>query len=316
MKHTFFQKKDWTGRDDGAPLRVHQFTETQNPETPLNPSGAYALLGFAVDEGVRRNQGRIGAAKGPPAFRKALANLPVLKEGFSLLDCGDISCPEQDLEAAQTYFQKQCEQLFKDDCFPFAVGGGHEIALPHYRALANTHKESAIGIINFDAHLDIRAPLDGKLATSGSSFYQIYHERTKNKLPFHYLCLGAQRFGNTVDLWRRLKEFGGEAVLAEEITWNFPEAQQRLTAFMSECDLIYLTICLDVFSPAYAPGVSAPSPLGIAPLEAVRLLRSIARSGKVKTFNIAELNPQYDVDDKTAKLAALITMELLTSLHP
>lgn len=316
MTHTYLQKEDWTGRDDGAHLRVHQFVDVQNPKEPLKPSAGFALLGFAVDEGVVRNQGRKGAADGPSAFRKALSNLPVLKEGFSLLDCGDISCPEHDLEEAQTYFQKHCEQLFKEGRYLFAIGGGHEIALPHYRAFVNTHKATTIGIINLDAHLDIRAPLEGKSATSGSSFYQIHQECTKNKQPFHYLCLGAQRFGNTVDLWKRLKEFKGEAILAEEIAWNILEAEHTLTAFINKCDLIYLTICLDVFSPAYAPGVSAPSPFGIAPLEAVRLLRGVVRSGKVKTFNIAELNPGYDVDGKTAKLAALIAMELLTSLHP
>lgn len=316
MSYTLPQLKDWTGREDGDFQRVHQFVDLQDPKQPLKRPAAFSLLGFAVDEGVSRNQGRRGASKGPAAFRKAFGNLPVLREGFSLKDCGDIFCPLEKLEEAQDLFKKHLEQLFKEESFPFAIGGGHEIAFPHYQALASTHKGASLGIINLDAHLDIRAPLDGKLSTSGSSFYQIHQECSKERLPFHYLCLGAQRFGNTVDLWKRLKEFKGEAILAEEIAWNFAEAEHRLNSFIQKCDVLYLTICLDVFSPAYAPGVSAPSPLGIAPLEALRLLRCIIRSGKLITFNIAELNPSYDIDDKTAKLAAMLTIEILTSLLP
>ena len=37
-------------------------------------NSGYALIGYACDEGVRRNQGRVGAIDGPEAIRKQLAN--------------------------------------------------------------------------------------------------------------------------------------------------------------------------------------------------------------------------------------------------
>lgn len=309
-------KSNWTGRVDGEQLRVHQFVEVPKTAHPMDLSGSFALLGFAVDQGVIRNKGRKGAGKGPEAFRKALANLPVLKEGFSLIDFGDIACDGERLEEAQEHFKERLKALFKAGSFPISIGGGHEIALPHFLSLAESKPKASIGIINFDAHLDIRAPLEGKLSTSGSSFFQIHDERKRNRRPFHYLCLGAERFGNTIDLWKRLKEFKGEAILAEEIGLQRVESDERLAAFMAKVDTIYLTICLDVFSSAFAPGVSAPSALGITPFDAVRLLRKVTETGKVKTFNIAELNPSFDIDDRTAKLAATLTMEIVSSLAP
>ena len=70
----------WQGRIDteevGDSRRWHQCVQ---PFTPQSRSGV-ALIGFAVDEGVRRNGGRPGAAQGPAAARKALANLPILGE--------------------------------------------------------------------------------------------------------------------------------------------------------------------------------------------------------------------------------------------
>lgn len=291
-------KSLWTGRMDGK--RVHHSVRFENGDTPT-----YALLGFASDAGVKRNQGREGAAFGPEAFRKAFANLPILKP-LRLRDFGDIVCTDN-LEEAQELFKTKIKELLNKGYTPFAIGGGHEISYPHYCALAETFPQLNIGIINFDAHLDLRSPLEGHLSTSGSSFYQI----AKESKSFHYLCLGAQELSNTSELWDRLKALKGEHVLAEEMILNKEKALNRLTDFLKKVDKVYLTVCLDVFSQAYAPGVSAPNPLGLSPYDALPLLHEIKTSGKMLSFDIAELNPHFDRDGITAKLAAHIAMELL-----
>lgn len=65
----------WQGRIDsqeGADARRwHQWMRPYADDA----EAASVLLGFASDEGVRRNQGRQGARHGPPALRRALANL-------------------------------------------------------------------------------------------------------------------------------------------------------------------------------------------------------------------------------------------------
>eukprot|EP01136_Pigoraptor_vietnamica_P017509 Opistho-1_new@62755 len=87
----------WTGRVDteetGPSPRWHQRVQ------PLGPGarGGVTLMGFAVDEGVRRNGGRPGAAQGPQALRTALASLPVLGEP-ALFDAGDVVCEADALE--------------------------------------------------------------------------------------------------------------------------------------------------------------------------------------------------------------------------
>jgi formiminoglutamase len=63
-------------------------------------------------------------------------------------------------------------------------------------------------------------------------------------------------------------------------------------------------IDLDGFSSAYAPGVSAPSPLGFAPLFVYKVLAYVFESKKVISCDIAELNPDFDIDENTASLAA------------
>ena len=55
---------------------------------------------------------------------------------------------------------------------------------------------------------------------------------------------------------------------------------------------------------AYAPGVSAPSQVGLSPEFVLDTLSHIIRSGKALSFDIAETNPAYDQDNKTVSLAA------------
>ena len=61
-----------------------------------------ALVGFICDEGVRRNQGRVGAANGPNALREGLASLPwTFEDDQQIIDVGNIVCLNHALEEAQ-----------------------------------------------------------------------------------------------------------------------------------------------------------------------------------------------------------------------
>ena len=87
---------------------------------------------------------------------------------------------------------------------------------------------------------------------------------------------------------------------------NYEVVTSKLHAFIERNDALYLTIDLDGFSSAYAPGVSAPSPMGFSPAFAVKILNFLMQTQKVVAVDIAELNPRYDRDQCTAKLAARI----------
>lgn len=88
----------------------------------------------------------------------------------------------------------------------------------------------------------------------------------------------------------------------------------QINEFISKVDYLYITICSDVFSSAYVPGVSSPQPLGIEPEIALKLLKYILKSKKVISFDIAEISPRFDHDNQSSKLAALIIYALVNSL--
>lgn len=302
----------WTGRVDSEKKeRFHQCVETVDIETiPSDSSKKIAFVGFASDEGVKRNLGRPGAKEGPQAIRHALGSLPYYNQSIRLYDVGDIQCQEGNLEVAQSELAETVASLKKKDVFPLVLGGGHEVAWGHYKGLANHSPTKQLAIVNFDAHLDMR-PYSDK-GSSGTPFLQIANDLKARGLPLNYTCIGLQPAGNTGTLLEIAKEHHVNAIVAEEIHLTGIESTfRRLEKLVSEDVSLYVTVCLDVFASAYAPGVSAPQPLGLTPWQVIPLLRFLADSGKVTGLDIAELSPPFDRDDATAKLASNLIFDFI-----
>jgi formiminoglutamase len=318
-------KEIWKGRIDAADgvagLRWHQFIQLidlQKEELPpASEKGKSAvLLGFASDEGVRRNQGRIGAEKGAEFIRKACASLPVhFSEDFRLFDLGDVACTDGQLEKAHQELADSVSMILKQGHRPFLWGGGHEIAYGHFKGLAQYldslawERKPKIGIINFDAHFDLRTQTPETGPSSGTPFLQIANEWGAEN--FHYLCIGIQKYANTRILFDTAEKLGVEYVMGQEVMHQAQMVEQKIEKFIEKLDFVYLTICLDVFLAACAPGVSAPSHNGVLPSFIFPMLEKIARSGKLLSADIAEMNPAYDIDQRTARLAASITFTVL-----
>lgn len=296
----------WTGRVDPEPdsPRWHQVIGALDgaAATP----GA-VLLGFACDEGVRRNKGRPGAAAAPAAIRKALAGLAWHRSGPAY-DAGDVVCADGELEAAQARLAQNLADILADGHFPLVLGGGHEVAFGTWQGLA-AHLERAgeraprIGIINLDAHFDLRDPAHAH--SSGTPFAQIAEAAALRGWPFRYACLGVSRASNTRALFRRAAELDVLVREDREITpASLAEVQAALDVFIAKCEHLYLTIDIDVLPACEAPGVSAPAPRGV-PLAMLEVLAEQVRdSGKLRVADLAELNPEHDIDQRTARVAA------------
>ncbi len=315
------EKNIWTGRTDtnegSLGYRWHQIIEVvdlnteQLPPLEENEKGI-AILGFACDEGVRRNKGRTGAKDGPQAWRKTSSNLANhFDDQTRIFDVGDVICDNTDLEGAQTELQEMVYKINSKGYFVFVIGGGHEMAFPHYAGIRKSlPSNKALGIINIDAHFDLRLP-DPK-ASSGTPFYQIATLCQETGSDFRYFVAGIQQSGNTKALFNRADEMGVEYLLSSELNeWNLSSVFKKLEAVIEDLDFVFLTICLDVFDISNAPGVSAPSAMGIRPEIASKIISSIKKSGKLITANIAELNPSLDQDNKTARLASKLAFEIL-----
>lgn len=309
-----FKKPDsslWQGRKSNANLYLHEkviCVDTLKQET----TKTFTILSYACDEGVKRNQGRVGAVTGPEAIVRQLAKMPNhLKKDTQLLDVGTVFCVDNDMEHAQQTLANTVTTLLKNNTFPIVLGGGHDIAYGHYNGILNAvEKHKTIGIINFDAHFDLRANTNGN--NSGTPFYQIAQDCKTNNISFNYLCLGIRDDANDASLFKTAKEL--EVTVIKNEDFNLHQSikiQEQISAFIANVDVVYTTVDLDGFSSAYAAGVSAASPMGFSPDIALQCLQTIIKSGKLISLDIAEMNPIYDLDNQTAKLAASLVHTLI-----
>lgn len=293
----------WHGRvdsgDDPEAFRWHQVVRDLGPSAPPG----IALAGFACDEGIRRNGGRTGAAAGPAALRRALANLPVMN-ALPLYDIGDVTCTDTDLEGAQDKFAQRITALLNAGHFPIGLGGGHEIAFASYLGLANSDiaRAKRIAIVNLDAHFDLR---DGPTANSGTPFLQAIHHARQHGISLEYFCLGVSESANTRRLFSTAEATGTRYCLDRELSVASVNAKvAHLLQWLEPAETIYLSICLDVLPPWIAPGVSAPSARGVGVEVVEVLLAAIAGTGRLKLCDVAELSPSFDRDGTTARVAA------------
>jgi formiminoglutamase len=314
-------KKLWSGRTDTENgkrgYRWHQTVNLINLKTEPLPhitktQKGIVFLGFCCDEGVRRNGGRTGTKEGPAAIRQACASLAWHPSNGceQLVDGGDILCTDDNLEQAQDELQCYVSKILGTGYLPIVLGGGHEVALGSFKGIQGKYPDKKIGIINFDAHFDMRQYPQG--SHSGSSFLQIADFCAEKNQPFSYLVLGIQKKSNTRILYQKAQEHAVDYIDAKKVL-ETPAAglQKTIREFTDKQDILYLTFCMDVFDQAYAPGVSAPCAGGLTPQVIAPLIDTIVSSGKLSLTDIAELNPTYDRDGQTARLAAHLVFSII-----
>ena len=298
----------WTGRFDGGEPLYHRIFQRVSLEKNYDniSTNDFVLHGFAVDEGVRRNKGRVGAKDAPDVIRKNISNFPVINPKFNLRDFGNIKCEDEDLENAQNKLADKVQLVLEKGGKSVIFGGGHEVMFSHYSGIKNAFPTQKIGIINIDAHFDNREIDPNIGASSGTGFWQIAQEKD-----IHSLHIGIQRNSNTLKLFDTAHQFGMKYILAEEIFFeNLPTIYPKINEFIEQSDVVYLTICMDVFNVSVAPGVSALAYNGIfADAAFMHLYKLILGSEKLLAMDVAEVNPTYDTNEITARLAASLVNE-------
>ena len=89
---------------------------------------------------------------------------------------------------------------------------------------------------------------------------------------------------------------------------------EKVDTFLYGHEHAYITICTDVFSSAFAPGVSATQSIGLDPEKVLPIIKHIIRSSKIIGFDICEISPRFDQDDTTASLGAVIIFSMVNTI--
>jgi formiminoglutamase len=295
--------------------RLGEVIEAWHGDAAALTPGRAVLIGFPQDEGVRRNHGRPGAAEAPREIRRHLYRLTPWDGAHDLdlaapppLDAGNVRIAGG-LEASQEALGEVVAGVLGTGAVPIVLGGGHETAYGQY--LGYVRAERRVGIINLDAHLDVRPLIDGR-GHSGSPFRQALEHPTHPLDGSRYVCLGAQPQSVSRQHLGYARARGCVVRWAEALAQElFVEECERLAA--EECQ-VYVSIDADAVALSSVPGVSAPNPLGLSGAAVLGWVREAGRSPHVASIDLVEVSPPLDRDGQSARWAALALWHFLSGL--
>lgn len=263
------------------------------------------IVGCPQDEGVRRNNGRTGAATAPEAIREQFYKLTPFNIRKRLFDLGDVKIGAS-LEETHDTHESVVKQVLADEKRLIVLGGGNDISYPDGKAMAETFGSQNWIAINVDSHLDVRI---AHQRNSGTPYRQLLEEDLLRPTYFYevgyqtHFCspvyydyirsLGVNRI--SLELLRSRAE--ADVELKESIKLKFTSHSSSLNTFFG--------FDLDAVRSADAPGTSAPSPLGLRAGEFIQLVKYAASLANTRIIEFSEVNPKYDADNRTTKLVAI-----------
>ncbi|HET8866540.1 MAG TPA: formimidoylglutamase [Gracilimonas sp.] len=281
----------------------------------------HVLVGCPQHEGVRRNNGRIGAAKAPNGIREQLYKLQIGEDSpIKLFDAGNVitdlfdstdSTDFQDtnqrpdaLDEVHNRLTKAVSKFLEDGKKVIVLGGGNDISYANVRALVETELE--ISAINIDAHLDMRVADE---MTSGTPYRKLIDD--SYLVPNHFYEFGIRREGNGAFYLNSTEDMGVHIHYLQDLM-----EQGVVNSFRNILNEIgerpfFLGLDVDSIQTADAPGVSASSPIGLSAREVMQCIQCTKEKENLKLFEITEVNPKYDIDNRTVKLAAHLVYKFL-----
>jgi formiminoglutamase len=289
-------------RSDKNDPRMGEYVKT---EERCYEKADIVIVGCPQDEGVTRNNGRAGAAKAPDEIRRQFYKLTPFNINRRILDLGNVKIGASLEETHETHFAV-IRQLLADGKRVIVLGGGNDVSYPDGSAMADVFGMENWIAVSVDSHLDVRAD---QPRNSGTPYRQLLEENLLRPAYFYevgfqsHFCspvyyeylrnLGVHRI--SLELLRSHSDIDQE--LKDEIRGNFVSHSSSLSAFFG--------FDLDVVRMADAPGTSAPSPLGLRAGEFIQLVKYAASLANTKLIEFTEVNPEFDVDDRTTKLVAI-----------
>lgn len=322
-------------------------------DAPSAGPGSVTIVGYASDEGVFRNGGRQGAAAGPAAMRAALGSLAVHEEvtyfdyGTITTQHTDLEQSQDYLSdsiAAITSTGSLAIVLGGGHETSFATHRGAATALgPLAIANLDAHFDLRSGDVDGNPRATSGTPFHQistwyshrNSTTTGDDAHQTWD--------FDYTVAGISQPNNTAILFSEASRLGVRVLTDEHMLDMRPaEAAAKVLALVAEGPLsspghavasphpaqpasshpaqpaptrpgIHLSIDLDVLPASQAPGVSAPATLGVDFSLIRQICLDIAATGRLKLVDIVELNPKFDRDNATARLAARLVNDIARS---
>ncbi|WP_210520893.1 arginase family protein [Hymenobacter terricola] len=283
------------------------------------PEADVCLVGLPLDFGTVLEGGRAGAAGAPHAIRRELRryhktyNLEhdISLDQLRIADAGNLDLRHADHARNHAHIREQLAKLLRQYPRVVVLGGSHDGTYSTVRGLFDAGDGQAVGGINLDAHADVKDKPG--IISSGTPFGKLLREG----------FLAGPRF-TEIGLHSNLNTKEDIDFLNRQEAYIVPLAhvQQdgmalylgRALSRATQGGPAFVSFDIDGCAEAFAPAVSAPSADGFTPRQAVEAAFLAGQNEAVRLFEVVELNPHYDRDNQTARLAATIVTAFLTGV--
>jgi len=224
-----------------------------------------------------------------------------------LRDRGDTNVVAHDLMATLDACAAAVADSVRQGRLPLVIGGDDSLLYGCVKGFHDAHG-GTIGILHFDAHLDLldESRNQGRYSQSSGMRRALELPRVSVR---HSIQVGVRNFNFPSS--RRFIEDAGLAQLpaAQFVRLGAEAAVRLIRAQLEGADHVFWAFDIDVVDPAFAPGAGAHEPGGLTSrdvLECIRLLAPYCEG-----FNIVEVNPLIDHHDMTSILAANLAYHMV-----
>jgi len=256
----------------------------------------FVIIGVPDESGNRSP--RTGSKKGPDAIRRVAYERCVFKRkgrfSFAQVSSGSIKQKIHDYGDVDKKKLGKVIEVLKDK-IPIVLGGDHSITAEVLKQFKD------VTVIYFDAHPDVIASMQHYF---GSVLTDAEVDLGK--------CIEIGVREPEIEELKILKKERLQVITAEDfyeqgLPWVWEQIKKKAKG------KVYVSVDLDVFDPAFAPGVSTPVPGGLNFNQVLYLMKRIMKELDVVGFDIMELTPRYDHDDRTAHLATKLLLEMIVN---
>ena len=282
------------------------------------PDADVCLVGLPLDYGTVLEGGRAGAAHAPDAIRRELRryhktyNLEhdISLHSLRIADAGNLDLRQPDHAGNHAHIRQRLGELLRQYPRVVVLGGSHDGTYSTVRGLVDANDGQPLGGINLDAHADVK---DKPEISSGTPFGKLLREGFLRGESFTEIGLHSN-LNTKADIDFLHQQAAHIVPLAHVQKDGMDLYFRRALSRAIKVGPAFVSFDIDGCAEAYAPAVSAPSADGFTPRQAAEAAFLAGQHAPVRLFEMVELNPLYDRDNQTARLAATIITAFLTGV--
>jgi formimidoylglutamase len=278
------------------------------------------LVGIPFDTAVI---GRRGCRFGPESVRSALVFANAynpgydidLATGFTWTDFGNIDVLVTEVPGTHARVETVVTEIYRTGTTPVVIGGDHSLAYPDIMGLVNLLGDGKkIGVINIDAHLDVRHSHHGEIS-SGTPFRRLLEQPGQPLRPQNFVELGINGWLNSKYYMDNIREMGVTVISAREVHRRDVDdvIAQALEIATAGVDALFVSFDIDAVDLSAAPGTCSPSPGGLTPYQALEMVWRFGQHPLCRGFDLLEVSPSLDQGGVTSMMAMSLIMNFMAA---